>query len=525
MTPAVEVRDLFCLYRGPGGDVAAVRGLSLVVEPGERVVVHGPNGSGKTTLLRVLLGELPPSAGLVHVGGQSVPAWAVARGLADNGGAASRARLRGRRIGYVEQNAARVLRPEISVLDNVALQLRIGGVAGKKARSQAGEVLDRLGLEALSQRRPESLSGGEAQRVGVAAAIAHGPSLLLADEPTGSLDRATADAVYELLSEAAQSTGAALLLVSHDEGAARVADRVVRIRDGRVSEQWGPGHSEETLVVDDRGWVRLPEVLRRSTGALSGVVASLHNGAIRLVGTGADHPPASSPETTAATAPADAPDHVAEIRPGPAARITAVSVDRAGRSVLDGVDLEIPRQALTVVSGRSGSGKSTLLRLLAGLDRPDSGQVEVEGVDLGDLDRDALADLRRARVAYAGQAVHLAESLEVAETLQIARAGRGLPEDPALVEHWLGALDLDGFGNRQVRLLSGGERQRVAVARALSVQADLVIVDEPTAQLDEAHAELLAAALQLAASRGAAVVAASHDPVLTSAAARLLTLA
>jgi ABC-type lipoprotein export system ATPase subunit len=524
MTPAVEVRDLFCLYRGPGGDVAAVRGLSLVVEPGERVVVHGPNGSGKTTLLRVLLGELSPSAGLVHVGGQSVPAWASTRGLADNGGAASRARLRGRRIGYVEQNAARVLRPEISVLDNVALQLRIGGMAARSARSQAGEVLERLGLADLSQRRPESLSGGEAQRVGVAAAIAHAPSLLLADEPTGSLDRATADDVYELLSEAAQSTGAALLLVSHDEGAARVADRVVRMRDGRVSEQWGPGHAEETLVVDDRGWVRLPEVLRRSTGALSGVVASLHNGAIRLVGTGAEHPPAGSPAAPADTDPASA-DRMAEVRSGPAARIAGVSVHRAGRSVLDHVDLEIPRQALTVVSGRSGSGKSTLLRLLAGLDRPDSGHVEVEGTDLGDLDRDALADLRRAGVAYAGQAVHLAESLEVAETLQIARAGRGLPEDQALVEQWLSALDLDGFGSRQVRLLSGGERQRVAVARALSVQAELVIVDEPTAQLDEAHAELLAATLQLAASRGAAVVAASHDPVLTSAAACLLTLA
>jgi ABC-type lipoprotein export system ATPase subunit len=382
-------------------------------------------------------------------------------------------------------------------------------------------VLERLGLAAFSARAPDTLSGGEAQRVGVAAAIAHGPSLLLADEPSGALDRETADNVYDLLSQAATSTGAALLLVSHDDGAARVADRVVRIRDGRVSEQWEPGHAQETLVVDDRGWVRLPEVLRRSTGALSGVVASLHDGTIRLVGTTVPvAPPAPGAEPGGASAPPSDPGW--EKRP--AAVADRVSVTRAGRTVLDGVDLEVPPGALTVVHGRSGSGKSTMLRLLAGLDRPESGRVEVAGTDLGSLDRNGLADLRRARVAYAGQSVQLAEALNVAETLQLARAGRGLPNDDELVDDWLAALDLDGLRARQVRLLSGGERQRLAVARALSVQADLVLVDEPTAQLDEAHAELLAEALRYATKRGTAVVAASHDPVLTAAADGLLAL-
>jgi ABC-type lipoprotein export system ATPase subunit len=515
------VRDLFCLYRGPAGDVAAVRGLSLVVEPGERVVVQGPNGSGKTTLLRVLLGEQRPSAGLVHVGGHSVRAWVGSGGLADLAGTASRARQRGRGIGYVEQHAARVLRPEISVLDNVGLQLRLGGLRRGPARELAGEVLDRLDLTAFATRAPATLSGGEAQRVGVAAAIAHGPSLLLADEPSGALDRATADSIYELLSGAATSTGAALLLVSHDAGAARVADRVVRIRDGRVSEQWAPGYAEETLVVDDRGWVRLPEVLRRSTGALSGVVASMHDGAIRLVGTTVPVAPPVPGDKAGGDSVAGSGDVTGSRL---AAYAAHVSVSRAGRTVLDNVELEVPVGALTVVHGRSGSGKSTLLRLLAGLDRPESGRVEVAGIDLATLDRDGLADLRRARVAYSGQSVQLAEALDVAETLQLARAGRGLPNDDELVDHWMAALDLDGLRTRQVRLLSGGERQRVAVARALSVQADLVLADEPTAQLDEAHAELLAEALRYAAKRGTAVVAASHDPVLTAAADGLLAL-
>jgi ABC-type lipoprotein export system ATPase subunit len=518
VTAAVEVRDLFCLYRGARGDVAALRGLSLVVAPGERVVVHGPNGSGKTTLLRVLLGEQPASAGVVHIGGLE--------GRPGAGGSTARARLRARGLGYIEQHPARVLRPEITVLDNVALQLRLGGTRATTARRQAAQALDRLGLADLSGRRTGGLSGGEAQRVGVAAAVAHEPSLVLADEPTGALDRRTADAVYDLLAEAVTATGAALLLVSHDGGAARVADRLVRIRDGRVSEQWRPGETEETLVVDDRGWVRLPEPMRRSTGAASGVVAAVDDGTIRLSGTAPSTTRPADPSESADSA--ESPDRRAAgpAGGGPAAAcLRGVRVARGGRTVLADLDLAVPVGALTVVQGRSGSGKSTVLRLLAGLDRPDSGRVEVAGTDLSQLDRDALADLRRAGVAYSGQSVYLAEALDVTETLQVARAIRGLPLEAAAVDRWLTALDLQELRDRQVRLLSGGERQRVAVARALAVEATLVLVDEPTAQLDETHAELLAGVLGEAARRGTAVVAASHDPVLVAAADQLLALA
>ena len=489
MSAAVDVRDLFCLYRGASGDVAALRGLSLQVEPGERVVVHGPNGSGKTTLLRVLQGEQPASAGVVHV--------------------------RGAGLGYIEQHPARVLRPEITVLDNVALQLWLGGCRRGEARARAGRALDRLGLSDLGGRRPGTLSGGEAQRVGVAAAIAHEPGLVLADEPTGALDRETADAVYDLLGAAVAATGAALLLVSHDVGAGRIADRVVRIRDGRVSEQWHPGQTDETLVVDERGWVRLPAPMRRATGALAGVVASVRDGTIRLAGS--DSPPAVGKADGGPKAARVAGDAIA-------ARAVDVRIDRGGRTVLDGLQVVAPAGRLSVIQGRSGSGKSTALRAFAGLDRPDAGRIEVGGTDLAQLDRNALADLRRAGVAYMGQSAHLAEGLDVVETLQVARAIRGLPADAAEVDHWLAALDLDGVRGRSVRLLSGGERQRVAMARALAVRADLVLADEPTAHLDEAHAELLSLALVAAAERGTAVIAASHDPVLVSAADQVIAL-
>ena len=493
----VAAHDLFVLYRGRSGDVAALRGLSLHVGARERLVVHGPNGSGKTTLLRVLTGDQRPSAGRVEVAGVDLSS------VGEN----ERASLRARLLGVVDQHAARVLRPEWDVRDNVALQLRLRGVDRVVALEAADETLRRFGLEAFGDRPVSTLSGGEAQRVGVCAALAHRPQLLLADEPTGELDRASAERAYDVLAEAAEAAEAALVLVTHDPAAARIADRVVRIRDGRLSEQWEPGSGRETLVVDERGWVRLPESVRDAAGARDGVHAEVRDGVVTLAGTGpalvrrdADRS-ASPPPEGAVVASAE-----------------SLVADRGGRCVLDGMSVETRTGRLTVVHGRSGSGKSTLLRMLAGLDRPDSGDVVVGGTLLAGLDRDALARVRREHVAYSAQTVHLTEASTVLDNVEAGRQVRGLPTDDDLVDRWLEALGLTGLAHREVAALSGGERARVAVARALVSERSLVLLDEPTAQLDEANAERLAAALVEAARGGACVVVATHDPVLVAAA-------
>ncbi len=500
----VVARDLFLLYPHGHGHVAALRGLTLDVAPGERVVIHGPNGSGKTTLMRVLAGECEPSAGTVRVCG------------VDLAGAGERDRraLRSRRLGLVDQHHGRTLRPELSTVDNVALQLRLAGVRPVPARVRAAELLDRLGLGHLAGRRPAALSGGEAQQVAVCAAVAHGPVLLLADEPTGQLDRDTADQVYDLLVVAAADASAALVLVTHDAQATRIADRIVRIRDGRLSEEWTPDDAgDETLVVDDRGWLRLPEPLRIGTGVGTRVRAAAGTGSIVLTPTG----PAPDPGPAALTEAARA--------PGEVVAWAEVSADRGGRRVLDGVRLEARRGALGVVWGRSGSGKTTLLRMLAGLERPDAGTVQVLGADLAGLDRGGLARLRRRHVAVCGQRAVLVETLDVVGNVELVRQARGLPVTAGLVEEWLDALGLAALRHRPVRVLSGGERQRVAVARALAVEPDFAVLDEPTSQQDEANVHRVVAVLAAAARRGTAVVAATHDPVLAAAADSVLALA
>jgi ABC-type lipoprotein export system ATPase subunit len=525
LRPAViSAHDVFCLHPTPRGHVAALRGLTLQVSAGERVVVHGPNGSGKTTLLRVLSGVQPPSAGTVVVAGVDLV----------DAEDATRAALRSSGLGLIDQHHAASLRPELDVLDNVALQLRVAGYPTASARDRARLALGALDLDHLAGRRPVDLSGGEAQRVAVCAALAHGPSLVLADEPTGELDRASAEAVYDVLVRATAAVGAALVLVSHDLAAARVADRVVRIRDGRLSEEWVPGREgAETLVIDDRGWLRLPEPLRRSTGLTNGVLAEERNSegvpAIVLLRGPRASAPAQPPPAPVAGAQYGDPGGMQQAHEAvtgllPVAVVAGVGVTRGSRPVLEGVDLQVRRGRLVVVQGRSGSGKSTLLRVLTGLERPDTGSVRVGDVDLAGLGRAGLARLRREHVAIAGQGGALVEALDVEGNLHLARDARGLGADESVVDGWLERMGLSALRHRPARTLSGGERQRVAVTCALVSDRPLVVLDEPTSSQDEAGAERLVAVLVQAAARGLSLVVATHDPVVVGAADEVLTL-
>ena len=201
-----------------------LNGVSLVVGSGECLALVGPSGSGKTSLLNCLCGINSPTSGSVQVNGVDLTGLRLSK----------RSAFRLRHIGMVFQFGE--LLPELSVLENVALPARLIGLRRCDAERQAAEWLNLLGLDEQSAAHPDELSGGEVQRTGIARALAHRPGLILADEPTGALDEQDTKRIAELLAEVAKESGAAVIVATHDPIVASAADRVLRLRDGDLTE-------------------------------------------------------------------------------------------------------------------------------------------------------------------------------------------------------------------------------------------------------------------------------------------------
>lgn len=507
MSIAIELRDVFRVHSTPEGDAAALQGLSLRVADGEVLTVLGPSGSGKSTLLRLLAGLDRPSAGVVRVYGEDV------------GKLPSRqlARYRSTLLGYADQHYARALAPELTARELVALQLGLRGTERAARLRRSDELLERVGLEAKRDRRPTELSGGEQQRVALCAALAHRPKVLLADEPTGELDAATAGQVYAMLDELVREHRCTTVIVSHDPESARIADRIVRIRDGRVSEEWThTGESTDTIVVGRGGWLRLPEELLLRAGIAATASARFEDGGIVVT--------AAEPSNSLLQA-ASEPPHEREIvrnslLQAPVAQARGLTRRYGETLALQPLDLELHAGRLHAVTGPSGSGKTTLLHLLAGLEVADGGTVTVGGVELAALDRAGRATLRREQIAYVGQQAGLVPHLSALENVELSLALRGLqrgdPDGARLAA--LAALESVGLEERatqRIARLSQGERARVAIARAVVSKPKLLLADEPTSRLDGTSAVSVAILLhRLARNTGAAVACATHDPLV-----------
>ena len=255
------------IFAADGIEVQALQGLDLLVDEGELTAVVGASGSGKSTLMNILAGLDAPTAGRARVAGHDLAAMTA------------RERLGYRRsaVGFVWQQTSRNLLPYLTALQNVIMPMRFAGLTHRRRTRRAAELLDVLGLAECAGRKPAQMSGGEQQRAAIATALANSPRVLLADEPTGELDSATAGEVFAALQTANTELGVTVLLVTHDPAVSAQVRRTIAIRDGRLSSETlrrdvadehgnATRHAVEYAVLDRAGRVQLPREMTESLG-------------------------------------------------------------------------------------------------------------------------------------------------------------------------------------------------------------------------------------------------------------------
>jgi ABC-type lipoprotein export system ATPase subunit len=255
------------IYSGQGIEVQALQGLDLLIAEGELTALIGAAGSGKSTLMNILAGLDAPTAGSVWVAGRDLGAMT----------AKDRLSYRRKVAGFIWQQTSRNLLPYMTARQNVLLPMRLSALGRGEQRRRAGLLLDTLGIAHCADRTPDRMSGGEQQRAAIATALANQPKVLLADEPTGELDSATARDVFAALQTANTELGATVLVVTHDPAVSTQVRRTIAIRDGKTSsetirhtatDEQGETtlHAREYATLDRAGRVQLPREMTRRLG-------------------------------------------------------------------------------------------------------------------------------------------------------------------------------------------------------------------------------------------------------------------
>ncbi|WP_217913553.1 ABC transporter ATP-binding protein [Miltoncostaea marina] len=453
--PVLAARGL--RVEGPDGR-ALVDGVSLVVRRGEVLGLVGASGAGKTLTGLALLGLVPPPAR--QTGGE-----VTLRGRTLAG--AELRRIRGRGVALVPQDPLAALDPVQRVGAGVAETLRAHAPLGRReARARAAAALAELGVP--RDDHPHRLSGGQRQRALIAMALAPGPAVLVADEPTAAIDAAARTAVLDLIDARRRADGLGVLLISHDLGAvARLADRVAVIDDGRIVAE-GPARSLLGAPGRRRAAMAPPGAARAGTA------------------------PAPPPAPPAAPGP-------------PVLELRGVRREMPGRGgapvrAVDDLSLVVGAGEAVGLVGASGSGKTTVARLACGLVGPDAGTVWRAG---------------RPGIVFQDPYLSLDPRMSVKASIAepMAIAGVRPRERAARVAALVAAVGLPaGAADRRPAGLSGGQRQRVAIARALAMSPRLVVLDEPTSALDPPTAAAVMGLLaRLRAERGLAYLLISHD--------------
>ena len=485
----LDIEHLNVTFATDGGDVHAVKDVSLEVRPGEVLAIVGESGSGKTVTARTILGLLPETAtsqGAVLVNGQNVVSVSPAE----------LRRIRGRDVAMVFQEPSTALNPVFTIGWQIAEGIRAHArdgqkVSAKDAKARAVEALRKVGIpepEVRVDYYPHQLSGGQKQRVVIAAALALDPGLIVADEPTTALDVTVQAEILELLRELRDDYGTSIVLITHNMGVvADLADRVVVMYRGDVVEE----APVRTLFAEPKQdytkdlLAAVPHLGRNS--ASEGATGRLHQDGKVLV---------------------EAKGLSIEF-PG--------RLGRPGFKAVDDVSFTIREREVFGLVGESGSGKSTIGRAIAGLNRVTGGSLTVFGQEMLGFREKNFKPLRKDigfvfQDPAASFNPHLTIGECIAEPLIIHRKPSAA-EARKRVGELLESVQLPAsYASRYPHELSGGQRQRASLARSLALNPPLVIADEPTSALDvSVQAKVLELFRDIQEEYGFAALFISHD--------------
>ncbi|APU16053.1 dipeptide ABC transporter ATP-binding protein [Actinoalloteichus fjordicus] len=483
--PLLELRDLEVSFSTAPGATPAVRGVDLMVRPGERVAVVGESGSGKSTAAMAVLGLLAGrgriTSGNVLFRGEDIT----------TAGEPRLRRLRGREVGLVPQDPMSNLNPVRRVGDQVAETLRAHGLAtGAAARSRAIELMGDAGIPDAARRSrqyPHEFSGGMRQRVLIAIGLACQPQLLIADEPTSALDVTVQRQILDHLETLVSSLGTSLLFITHDLGlAADRADTVFVMSQGRVVESG----SARGLLEDPQH-----EYTRRLVAAAPSVVTARRF----LGGTTSTATTVAERETPAELGAADrsaAPTDPAARKDDDVLVVDGLVKDYRLRGRLSGtlravddVSFGVRRGSTTAIVGESGSGKSTIAKMVLGLETPTAGTVRLDGRTVQTARGAERRAIRRAmqpvfQDPYGSLNPMFTIERIVDEPLRVFRTGDRQSRRKRVAELLDHVALPRSVAQRHPNELSGGQRQRVALARALALEPSVVICDEAVSALD-----------------------------------------